>query len=482
MLAKVSLFAHMTDAQLTRLMSAGQLVELPAHHVLFRAGDPLRLAYVLLQGMLKRTTRLAGEAEKVIELVQPSQMVALGELFGAERYASCSETIAPCLLFFLDIDLLRSMLRDDPELSWCIILAMAARQRAVEFDASGYHYGLTGTQRLLEYLVELAGRPATLAGETSVTLTASKRTIASRIGMTPETFSRSLRMLSDSGVIVVDGRNVHIQNAALLNPQVGASPQPVTFPRKARSSDARPASRKLAAGVLINICGRHRVLSQRLAVAWALVALDIGARKARVKLRQLEAEFERNLVRMTSADLPASLREHLAAVSDLWPRFRDALFASEPTPGAAAVLLGLSEDILMSADNMTRHAADLARTPEAHYVNIAGRNRMLSQRICKLFLFGELCIAQPAGLPEITTACQEFESNLAELWRCGKRRPEFDAQLHEVAEQWQAFQQALMPGSSTMAPIGQAPGILAAGERLLRLVDTTVKLYERITD
>lgn len=478
MLSGVPLFAHLAAARLARLEAAGGAVELPAHHIVYRTGEPIRVAYILLRGTLKRTTRLAGEAEKVIELVQSPQLVALGELFGPGQYVSSGETLSPCLLFSLDIDLLRGVVRDDPELSWGIIRAIAERQCAVEFDASGYHYGLTGTQRLLEYLVGLAGRPSSLAGETTVTLTASKRTIASRIDMTPETFSRSLRMLSDSGVIVVDGRSIHIQNAALLNPRVGAETQLVTFPRKTRSAGGR-AGKKLSAGVLINLCGRHRVLSQRLAMAWAMIVRDIGSRKARVKLRQLEAEFARNLARMNSADLPASLGERLAAVTEIWPRYRQALFAAEPVAAGAHGLLDLSEEILAAADRMTRHAADLAGTPEAHYVNISGRNRMLSQRICKLFLFRELAAADSR---EIMTSCQEFESNLSELWRCGKRGPELDAQLQEVAEQWREFQKVLMPALADIAPSSQSVSVLAAGERLLRHVDTTVKLYERITD
>ena len=66
-----------------------------------------------------------------------------------------------------------AVIRQDLDLSWRIIGALAQRQCAVEFDVTGYHYGLTGTQRVLDYLIELAGGYPGLAGESSVTLNTS---------------------------------------------------------------------------------------------------------------------------------------------------------------------------------------------------------------------------------------------------------------------------------------------------------------------
>lgn len=154
-----------------------------------------------------------------------------------------------------------------------------------------YHYGSTGTQRLLNYLIKLAGGHVAQAGETTVTLRTNKKNIA---GTTPESLSRSLRRLSDSGVIVVEGRNVHIQNAALLNTEAGKDAQRLTFTRKPKTVEGAPR-KPLSPGVLVNLCGRPRVLSQRMAVTWALIGRKVAPTKARVKLRQLTAQFERAL-------------------------------------------------------------------------------------------------------------------------------------------------------------------------------------------
>jgi DNA-binding Lrp family transcriptional regulator len=222
----------------------------------------------------------------------------------------------------VDARKLRAITRQDVDLGWRIIQALAQRQQAIEFDVSGYHYAMTGTQRLLDYLVELAG-------ETTVTLKPSKKIIASHLGMSPETFSRSLRLLSESGVIVVEGRHVHIQNAALLNTEIGNERQLVSFPRKPKHGSAKEDS-TLSPGALINLCGRQRVLSQRMAIAWGLVGRNIALVKSRVKLRQFEIQFERNLSHLNRLDLPSVLADRLTVLKDAWQLYRQALFEAEP--------------------------------------------------------------------------------------------------------------------------------------------------------
>ena len=247
LLSHSPLFSGLAPAQLDELVGASRLLQLEARECLFRAGQSIREAHLLVSGTLKRSTVLAGQKEKIIELVQTQQVLGLGELFGASRYACSAETITPCIVIALDLRKLHAVIRRDLDLSWRIIQALARRQCAVEFDVTGYHYGLTGTQRVLDYLIELAGGYPGLAGESTVTLNASKKIIASRVGMTPESFSRSLRLLSDSGVIVVEGRNVHIQNAALLDTEVGNARQRLSFsadrqrPRPEPASPCRPA-------------------------------------------------------------------------------------------------------------------------------------------------------------------------------------------------------------------------------------------------
>jgi nitrate/nitrite-specific signal transduction histidine kinase len=141
----------------------------------------------------------------------------------------------------------------------------------------------------------------------------------------------------------------------------------------------------------------------------------------------------------------------------------------------------LSEKLLQATDALTGHAADLGELPAAHYVNMAGRNRMLSQRIGKFFLFREWPSLDEKIAVLTPPSCHEFESNLQTLRKTANIPPEVAAQLRVVASQWQKFIQTLCPDLSHAARTQHARLVMAEGERLLRGVDTTVKLFERLT-
>lgn len=478
-LSRCTLFSALGAAQLDELDAGSRLLELPAQASLYRAGDPLREVFMLCDGSVVRYRLVAGDTRKIIELVQSPQVLALGEVFGAQHYASACETVSSSIVIALDARVLRKMVWQDSALSASLIEALAQRQCAIEFDVTGHHSGLTGTQRILDYLIELAGGELPLAGETTVELKAKKKILASRIGITPEAFSRSLRELADKGVIVVDKNRIHIQNAAVLETGPSASPQRLSFSRKLRGPRSE-AAKAIAAGALINLCGRLRVLTQRQAIAWAAAAHAIAPAEAAVDLRKRTAEFERTLLQLEKANLDPVLAEALALVNTTWLAYRATLFAGE-AEGNAKRVLGGSEDILAAADTLTTLAEHKGGSEQAHYVNVAGRNRMLSQRIVKFFLFQDLADCAEAAHAQIGASVAAFDANLDELRRSAGALPQLAAQLDIVGQQWARLMTVLAPSAERMRRTQHVRLVLAKGGRLLRHVDTAVKLYERLT-
>jgi CRP-like cAMP-binding protein len=473
------LFSVLGAAQLDELCAACRLVELPAQASLYQAGDPLREVFMLCDGSVLRYRLVAGDTRKIIELVQSPQVLALGEVFGAQRYQSACETVSPSIVIALDVRVLRKLVRQDIALSAGVIEALAQRQCAIEFDVTGHHSGLTGAQRILDYLIELAGGELPLAGETTVELKAKKKILAARIGITPEAFSRSLRELADKGVIVVDKSRIHIQNAALLETGTSASPQRLSFSRKLRAPRGG-AAQAMPAGKLINLCGRLRLLTQRQAIAWAVAAHGIAPAEAAIQLRQRTVEFERTLAQLEKANVDPELAAALELVGTTWLAYREALFARDPERDAKRVLCA-SEDFLSAADTLTTLAELKAGGGQAHYVNVAGRNRMLSQRIVKFFLFEDIAECAEAAQVQIGASAEAFNANLDELRRSGGSLPQLVAQLDEVGRQWARLMTALAPSAERMRRSQHVRLVLAEGRRLLRHVDTAVKLYERLT-
>jgi CRP-like cAMP-binding protein len=480
LLERVALFDKVSPEHLARLAAASRVHDLPANHTLFHTGDTIRKAYVLISGTIKRMRILEGGGEEVVELLSSQQVFGLGELFSAKVYGTFAATVTACVVIDIAADAFCSVVRDDLTLSARMLEIMARRQCAIEFEVVSRH-AHTGTQRVLDYLIEIAGDRLATAGETTVKIGPSKRVVASRMGLTPETFSRTLRKLSESGAIVVDGRNVHIQIAALSQSGSPRGTQPLRFPRKSKEAARLVVDRPLPAA-LINLCGRQRMLAERSATAWARFCRNISPRTAERVLGQTSNQFEKNLIRLQGLGFDGDLEKKLEQLQKAWHPYRKALTDEKPTLPRASRVFGLSETVLYAADQLTQAAAAHSGTPAAHRTNIAGRNRMLSQRMTKLFMFGGwgLCIDEMVA--QVEHSRREFAANLDELSVVVATVPELAAQLDAVDEQWRQFLSVIDTIREQTSSSSQARAVLTAGDRLLRLADTTTNIYERLAD
>ena len=74
-----------------------------------------------------------------------------------------------------------------------------------------------------------------------------------------------------------------------------------------------------------------------------------------------------------------------------------------------------------------------------------------------------------------------FDANLDELRHSAGSLPQLVAQLEEVAQQWGRLKTAMVPSAQRLRRSQHLRLVVAKGGRLLRHVDTAVKLYERLT-
>ena len=476
LLSSIPLFAGLESAHLERMAQDCRQLDAPPHHTLFTVGQPVRDVYLLISGSVKRVALRSGDVEKVLELVGPGNLFPLSEVFAVPTYASCAETLAASNLLAIKADTLKSIARRDLKLSSRLLDMIALRQYASEFDVLR-HRSLSVTQRVLDYLISLAEPERNPAGETTVRLAASKRLIAARLDMAPETLSRTLRQLSDDGLIVVDKRAIHIQNAP-LSITASADPDPgiaaVQYPRLERGIAPKP----LSSAELINLCGRQRMLSQRLASHWAMIHRGLGAHEARVSMRKCREQVQRNLRKLGTIDWPEPLQTRLARVQKSWQQFSEGLAQSAGDHDSAGRLFALSETMLESAEQLTTAVTEHAGSASANLVNVAGRNRMLCARTINLFLYSDwgVCPETTARLNDASRV--EFQNNLARLAKAAGSSHEARAQLQIDADQWAVFLQKV--DARTRSNPARSMNIVKAGEELLRHADTTVKLYEQL--
>ena len=107
-----------------------------------------------------------------------------------------------------------------------MLAGLSMRLRGLIQDVEDYSLH-SSTQRVIGFLLHLAGAPA--SGSATFELPASKHIIASRLNLTPETLSRILHSLSETGLIAVKGRHITVQDMARLR-QFDDLPPPSRLP------------------------------------------------------------------------------------------------------------------------------------------------------------------------------------------------------------------------------------------------------------
>lgn len=263
-------------------------------------------------------------------------------------------------------------------------------------------------------------------------------------------------------------------------------------------SAAQDAKRK------INLAGRQRMLTQRIAKSACLAQMGVNAAKNRTETAEAVETFDRVLVaiRLGSPDLgmleetdPDVLRE-LSLTRQRWNRFEVNARASSRAdlPKAAFAALRTENVALLTQMNETVQALQVAKgtasmSPDlALLINVSGRQRMLTQKTVKdlcMIVSGIDPVADRVALKE---SVAEFEGSLRDLIEGNQSRDilpaptwDIEAQLVYVSTLWAEIAPDLDLAINGADP---APKMLARiaekSETILSEMNNAVWMYENL--
>ena len=104
---------------------------------------------------------------------------------------------------------IEKLLAESPGFARQMLAGLSQRLHRLVSDLQAYCLE-SSVQRVIGYLLSQVKPADGERDESDVVLPANKALIASRLSLTPETFSRSLHHLAEAGFIRVEGKTIHI--------------------------------------------------------------------------------------------------------------------------------------------------------------------------------------------------------------------------------------------------------------------------------
>ena len=205
------LFASLDKAQLERVKLHAVRVHLAEGESLFEQGDEANRFFLLIDGQIKLFRLSPAGNEKVVEIVTPGSTFGEALMFlDRPHFPVGAQALEASEVISINADDFAMMLRESVDTCFVMMGAMSQRMRGLlhEIDDISLH---SATCRVATYILRHA--PPCVD---SFHLPVAKQVLASRLSVTPETFSRIVRNLSDRGVIKLEGSRVTICNRDVL--------------------------------------------------------------------------------------------------------------------------------------------------------------------------------------------------------------------------------------------------------------------------
>ena len=226
----------------------------------------------------------------------------------------------------------------------------------------------------------------------------------------------------------------------------------------------------------INRAGEQRMLSQRIVKSWVQIGLNVAPTMSKRQLDEAVRRFEDNLKVLDAAATSPDAKTALAGLRATWAPLRSSALGMI-SQGSATTLDARGEDVLMAAERLTLALQDQSGSASSRWVILAGRQRMLSQRLVKDYMLRQWGVDSARLRSDLESVQNEFTGALANLQQRSDNPPAVRAELDNLALQWEWLRAALAAEGAESFRLILAEG----GDAVLELADNVTRLYQQST-
>ena len=198
------LFYGVTEIDLQLLLSILRIRKFKKGEILFEEGADAEGFYIIAAGKVKVYKLSPDGRERILHVVQAGHSFAEAAIFDDGRYPAFAETLQPATLLFFPKQEFLDLLHLHSQLAINMIAGLShfLRQFTLQIEDLTFR---DVPARLARYLLNIYDEKSAL-----ISLPVSKTQLASNLGTTSETLSRTFRKLSDDEIISVQGREIEI--------------------------------------------------------------------------------------------------------------------------------------------------------------------------------------------------------------------------------------------------------------------------------
>ncbi len=226
----------------------------------------------------------------------------------------------------------------------------------------------------------------------------------------------------------------------------------------------------------VNRAGQLRMLSQRLIKLYLLQLAGVQVARGKECLKDSILRIGANLALLGKSLSKPTFGDLLGQVVVTWMRLKTTL-QGEPRADQLARLDEIAEALLQGAERLTASLENAGSVAPLHVLNMAGRQRMLSQRFAKYALLGVLGEAPSIPRSEVGLAESraEFEQGLRYLNGLPLTTPDIRSALDAAAVAWDQ----MLQGAADARHLGGQENVASASETLLEVFEQLSGYYKR---
>jgi hypothetical protein len=213
--------------------------------------------------------------------------------------------------------------------------------------------------------------------------------------------------------------------------------------------------------------------------AYCLIHLKIKPEVSQKILQDSIALFDAQLMELRAVATKPALQQAWSVENANWAKMRPVLLET-PSDEGARKLHELDEPLLASAHKLTQLFDAESGQKAGYWINVAGRQRMLSQRIAKFYMFKKMGMTGPEIDQGLAQAKTEFLTAHEALIGGAANNPHIQSELRLVKNQWNYLNIALTSDDDNDEEHrGSIESVANTSERILGIMNEVTEMFEQ---